>query len=77
MSIDIPSDLMPFVHQFIATGRCNNESEVVGEALRLLEVVERKRAQLRADVLEGIDSGTSVSRDEVLHAARDTEAFYE
>ena len=65
MSVDIPSDLVPFVHSVIASGRCRSESEVVGEALRLLEVVERKREQLRADVLEGINSGESISREEV------------
>jgi putative addiction module CopG family antidote len=43
----------------------NSESEVVGQALRLLEVVERKREQLRVDVLEGINSGESIPGYEV------------
>lgn len=65
MSVDIPSEFVPFVHSIIASGRCGSESEVVGEALRLLEVVERKRERLRADVLEGMNSGKSISRAEV------------
>jgi putative addiction module CopG family antidote len=65
MSVDIPSEFVPFVHSIIASGRCGSESEVVTEALRLLEVVERKREQLSADVLEGINSGEAVSRAEV------------
>lgn len=65
MSVDIPSDLVPFVHAVIASGRCRSESEVVGEALRLLETVERKRDELRAEILEGIDSGESISREDV------------
>lgn len=65
MSVDIPSDLVPFVHAVIASGRCRSESEVVGEALRLLETVERKRDQLRAEILDGINSGDSISREQV------------
>jgi putative addiction module CopG family antidote len=65
MSVDIPSELVSFVHSIIASGRCRSESEVVGQALRLLEVVERKREQLRVDVLEGINSGESIPGDEV------------
>lgn len=65
MSVDIPSDLVPFVHSVIASGRCVDEGEVVGEALRLMEAVERKRERLRAEVLEGINSGASISSQEV------------
>ncbi|HQU43897.1 MAG TPA: type II toxin-antitoxin system ParD family antitoxin [Pirellulales bacterium] len=65
MSVEIPSDLVPFVHSVIASGRCGSEGEVVSEALRLLEAVDRRRGQLRADVLEGINSGESVPRAEV------------
>jgi putative addiction module CopG family antidote len=65
MNVDIPLDLVPFVHSVIASGRCGNECEVVREALELLERAERKREHLRADVLEGIHSGESLSRDDV------------
>lgn len=65
MSVNIPSDLVPFVHSVIASGRCVDESQVVGEALRLMESVERKREKLRADVLEGINSGASISSQDV------------
>lgn len=71
MSVDIPSDLVPFVHAVIASGRCHSESEVVGEALRLLETVERKRDQLRTEVLDGINSGESISRGDVVRQVKD------
>lgn len=76
MNVDIPLDLVPFVHSVIASGRCDSESEVVGEALRLLERIERKRAQVRADVLEGIDSGNSLSREEVDRRLREWSARF-
>lgn len=71
MSVDIPADLVPFVHSIIASGRCQSESDVVVEALRLLETVERRRDQLRADVIEGINSGESISREVVGRQVKD------
>ncbi|HEX5445788.1 MAG TPA: type II toxin-antitoxin system ParD family antitoxin [Pirellulales bacterium] len=65
MSVEIPSDLVPFVHSVIANGQCADEREVVGKALRLMEAIERKREKLRADVLEGINSGESFSSEVV------------
>ncbi|HEX7380020.1 MAG TPA: type II toxin-antitoxin system ParD family antitoxin [Pirellulales bacterium] len=65
MRVDIPPDLVGFVCTMIASGRCHNEGEVVSEALRLLEAVDRRHGQLRSEVLAGMNSGDSVPREAV------------
>lgn len=37
MSVHIPAEFQPFVATVISSGRFNSETEVVGEALRLLK----------------------------------------
>ena len=64
MSIDIPPELTDFVQGVIAAGTFRDESQVVGEALRLL----RQREQLRADINAGIDQleqGMGIPGEEV------------
>jgi putative addiction module CopG family antidote len=70
MSVEIPADLLPFVEGVIASGRCTSESDVVGEALRLLRDMESRREELRREVLEGINSGESIPGDEVFAKLR-------
>ena len=70
MTVDIPADLLPFVQDVIASGRCMSESDVVGEALRLLRDMESRREELRRDVLEGINSGESIPGEEVFAKLR-------
>jgi len=53
MNIIISSALENFVKETVATGLYNNESEVVNEALRLLQVKEKKRKAL----FEALDKG--------------------
>ena len=65
MSVEIPQDLMPFVQAVITGGRCRNETEVVGEALRVFQEVEQLRNHLREFILEGMNSGESIPGDEV------------
>lgn len=54
MNISITSQLASFVRGRVKSGRYNNASEVVREALRLME--ERELAQLRAAIQEGINA---------------------
>lgn len=61
MNVSLPSELADFVKAKVNAGRYTSSSEVVREALRLLERVEQanaeKLAYLRKAWQEGIDSG--------------------
>ena len=61
MNISITEELANFIKSKVAGGRYGSSSEVVREALRLMEKVEREDAEklalLRAAWKEGIDSG--------------------
>lgn len=59
MNVSLTEALARFVKSKVADGRYSSSSEVVREALRLMEKVEReeKLAYLRAAWQEGIDSG--------------------
>lgn len=60
MNVSLTPQLDRFVRSKVESGRYNSSSEVVREALRLLEerdiVVEAKLAALRADIQEGLNS---------------------
>ena len=61
MNVSLPEELANFVKQKVATGRYGSSSEVVREALRLLERVEQQESE-RLEVLrqawrQGVDSG--------------------
>lgn len=68
------------VRQKVASGRYASASEVVREALRLLEHQERLRdaklEQLRRDIEEGLSSGDAEpwNADELKHEARRTKS---
>jgi antitoxin ParD1/3/4 len=61
MNVSLTDDLAEFVKAKVAAGRYTSSSEVVREALRLMEKVEQKEAEklnlLRAAWQAGIDSG--------------------
>ena len=61
MNVSLTDELVDFVKAKVAAGRYSSSSEVVREALRLMEKVERQEAEklalLRAAWKEGIDSG--------------------
>ena len=61
LNVSLTDELANFVKSKVATGRCSSSSEVVREALRLMEKVERQEAEklrfLRNAWQEGIDSG--------------------
>ncbi|HLW91018.1 MAG TPA: type II toxin-antitoxin system ParD family antitoxin [Roseiarcus sp.] len=61
MNISIPKELANFVKDKVSTGRYGSSSEVVREALRLMEKTERREAEklelLRRAWKDGVDSG--------------------
>jgi len=61
MNVSLTPRLEAMVKQKIASGLYNSASEVVREALRLMEQQDRLRAakfdQLRQDIQEGLNSG--------------------
>ena len=58
LNINLTPQLEKLVRQKVSSGRYNSASEVVREALRLMEAQdELKLEQLRRDIREGLDSG--------------------
>ena len=55
MTVDIPAEFQPFVQAAINRGDFRDESEVVGEALRVLQAREQRLKELRREVQLGID----------------------
>ncbi len=54
-----------FVKEQVASGRYNNESEVVRDALRLAELRELKLSALRAHVNQALQQGGSYTDEEM------------
>jgi len=67
MNISLTEELANFVKAKVSAGRYSSSSEVVREALRLMEKVERQEAEklnfLRQAWKEGIDSGDAGELD--------------
>ena len=64
MTIEIPSDMLPFVERMVSQRRFLNEREVLVEGLRLLEA----RETLREEVGKGfsqLDAGQGAPASEV------------
>ncbi len=63
MNVNLTPQLEELVRSKVASGLYTSASEVVREALRLMDEQDRVRAarleQLRKDVREGLDSGPS------------------
>ncbi len=63
MNVNLTPQLEEMVRAKVASGLYTSASEVVREALRLMDEQDRQRAakleQLRKDVREGLDSGLS------------------
>ncbi len=73
MDISLTSQLEKVVKEKVASGLYNSASEVVGEALRLLDDHDRLRQikleRLRKDIQDGLDSGEPAALDlEVIKA---------
>lgn len=67
ININLTPQLEALVREKVASGLYNSASEVVREALRLLEQQDQLRAikleQLRQDIREGIESGPAGELD--------------
>ncbi len=67
LNINLTPQLETMVRQKVAGGLYNSASEVVREALRLMEAQDQLRAvrlaQLRQDIQEGLDSGSAGELD--------------
>jgi antitoxin ParD1/3/4 len=67
MNVSLPEELANFVKDKVSTGRYGSSSEVVREALRLMEKTERQEAEklaaLREAWKEGVDSGDAGELD--------------
>ena len=65
MNINLTPQLEQLVREKVSSGRYTSASEVVREALRLMEEQDRLRAmkleQLRRDIREGLESGPAAS----------------
>lgn len=63
MNVNLTPELEELVRRKVASGLYSSANEVVHEALRLMEQRDQVRAvrleQLRADIREGLDSGSS------------------
>lgn len=71
MNVSLTPELEEFVQQKVKTGRYSGASEVVREALRLLEQRDQleaiKLTELRKEIRKGLDSGpaTPFSADDL------------
>ena len=67
MPVDIPPELEQFVRHALDEGTFGSESEMVGEALRLLQQRQRQLDELRQEVkpaLEQLDRGEGIELDD-------------
>jgi antitoxin ParD1/3/4 len=56
MNIHLTRELEQLVHDKVQSGRYNSASEVVREALRLMEERDLRKQEIRRKILEGLDS---------------------
>lgn len=60
MNVHLTPELEQLVHSKVQTGRYNSASEVVREALRLMEdrdeLLELQRGEIRSQIAQGLDS---------------------
>jgi Arc/MetJ-type ribon-helix-helix transcriptional regulator len=63
MSIEIPSQYLPYVHEAVASGRFQSESALIGEALELLVRRDRER-KLVEEGLDQLDRGEYLEFDD-------------
>ncbi len=60
MTIDLPVDVQPIIHQAIASGRGTDEVDVVRQALRVYDRLEQRRQSLKREIEKGVQSGASI-----------------
>ena len=59
MNVSLTPDLEQYIRTKVDSGRYLSASEVVREALRLLEQKEKQLEDLRVEIQKGLDSGRS------------------
>jgi len=69
MNVSLTPQLEAMVREQVASGRYNNASEVVRDALRQMEAKERRLIRLRALLQEGEDSGEPIEWTPERHRA--------
>ena len=57
MNVSLTPELEALVNEKVASGRYTSASEVIREALRLMEAREERAWALRAALVQGIESG--------------------
>ena len=62
MNVSLTPELENLVHQKVGTGRYNNASEVIREALRLMEQRDEMQALRKASMREQIAAGMASLR---------------
>ena len=60
MNVSLTPQLEAMIREQVASGRYNNASEVVRDALRRMEAREQKLIRLRGLLQEGLDSGEPI-----------------
>ncbi|HCS20011.1 MAG TPA: type II toxin-antitoxin system ParD family antitoxin [Bacteroidetes bacterium] len=81
MNVSLNAHFNKFIENLVDSGQYNSASEVIREALRLLELKKSSEkediAYLRREIQKGIDSGTSVwDKEEFLSRARERAETY-
>lgn len=61
MNVSLPEELAKFVKDKVATGRYGSSSEVVREALRLMEKTEQQEADGRVSLRQAWKEGSTVA----------------
>ena len=59
MNVSLTPELEQYIRAKVDSGRYLSASEVVREALRLLEQKEKRLEELRSEIQKGLDSGPS------------------
>ena len=59
MNVSLTPELEQYIRTKVDSGRYLSASEVVREALRLLEQKEKRLEELHAEIQKGLDSGRS------------------
>ena len=76
MNVSVTKHQEEMVRAHVQSGKYKSASEVVRDALRLLEVRNKRTAHLRSLIEEGIESGESepLAMDEIIKEARASSA---
>ena len=74
MTIELPDEAQAFVESQLATGHYADEREVVIQALAMWEDYQKRAAEIRAKVQEGIDAADA-GRSTKISTPEEAEVF--